>query len=114
MPCLRCVSTSLSGWQIRSAAMLRGITSKYPCLAPPCIHRATILTAPQGRIPDVTLRCIRYVRAKYSAGVSVEAEKPCREGLEKLAAEADVVFYSKTWAEVGDPDTKLRRVSEGN
>lgn len=41
------------------------------------------------------------MRTKYSAGVSVEAEKPCREGLEKLAAEADVVFYSKTWAEVG-------------
>jgi len=69
---------------------------------------------PQGRIPDATLRCIRYVRAKYSAGVSVEVEKPGREGLEELAAEADVVFYSKSWAEVGDLETKLRIGSEGN
>ena len=32
--------------------------------------------------------------------VSVEVEKPAREGLRELAAEADVVFYSKTWAQV--------------
>lgn len=32
--------------------------------------------------------------------VSVEVEKPNREGLVELAAEADVVFYSKSWAEV--------------
>lgn len=38
-----------------------------------------------------------------SARVSVEVEKPGREGLEELAAEADVVFYSKTWAEVRVP-----------
>jgi hypothetical protein len=31
----------------------------------------------------------------------VEVEKPGRDGLLELAAEADVVFYSKTWAEVG-------------
>jgi len=46
--------------------------------------------------------------------VSVEVEKPGREGLEELAAEADVVFYSKSWAEVGDLETKLRIGSEGN
>lgn len=34
-----------------------------------------------------------------SATVSVEVEKPGREGLSELAAEADVVFYSKSWAE---------------
>lgn len=30
--------------------------------------------------------------------ISVEVEKPGREGLERLVAEADVVFYSKSWA----------------
>jgi ketohexokinase len=30
----------------------------------------------------------------------VEVEKPGREGLQELAQEADVVFYSKTWAQV--------------
>jgi ketohexokinase len=32
--------------------------------------------------------------------ISVEVERPGREGLEALAAEADVVFYSKSWAQV--------------
>jgi ketohexokinase len=29
-----------------------------------------------------------------------QVEKPNREGLVELAAEADVVFYSRSWAEV--------------
>ena len=50
------------------------------------------------------MRCIQHVRHRIpSARVSVEVEKPGREGLEELAAEADVVFYSKTWAEVRLP-----------
>jgi ketohexokinase len=32
--------------------------------------------------------------------VSVEVEKPGRAGLQELAEEADVVFYSKSWAQV--------------
>lgn len=32
--------------------------------------------------------------------VSIEAEKPARIGLQELAGEADVVFYSKSWAQV--------------
>ncbi|KAI1468441.1 Ribokinase-like protein [Daldinia caldariorum] len=44
--------------------------------------------------------CIRHVRRSFpNARVSVEVEKPGREGLEELAAEADVVFYSRSWAE---------------
>ena len=55
----------------------------------------------QGRIPETTLSCIQYLRqALPKASISVEVEKPGREGLEQLAAEADVVFYSKGWAEV--------------
>jgi ketohexokinase len=55
----------------------------------------------QGRIPDVTLQCIRYLRQRDSSiRISVEVEKPGRPGLQELAAEADVVVYSKGWAQV--------------
>ncbi|KAH6892131.1 Ribokinase-like protein [Thelonectria olida] len=54
----------------------------------------------EGRIPDTTLQCMRIIRdALPNARISVEVEKPGREGLPKLAAEADVVFYSRSWAE---------------
>ncbi|CAG9999809.1 unnamed protein product [Clonostachys byssicola] len=55
----------------------------------------------EGRIPDTTLSCIRHVRkTQPKARISVEVEKPGRSGLPELAAEADVVFYSRSWAEV--------------
>ncbi|KAI1763038.1 Ribokinase-like protein [Hypoxylon sp. FL1150] len=54
----------------------------------------------EGRIPETTLQCIRYLRQLFpKTRVSVEVEKPGRSGLEDLAAEADVVFYSRSWAE---------------
>ncbi|KAL4782503.1 Ribokinase-like protein [Aspergillus varians] len=54
----------------------------------------------EGRMPDVTLACIRHIRTRYpGTKVSVELEKPGREGLQELAEEADVVFYSKSWAQ---------------
>lgn len=47
------------------------------------------------------LSCIRYLRQKFpTVRVSVEVEKPGRPGLQELATEADVVFYSKSWAQV--------------
>ncbi|RMZ90347.1 hypothetical protein DV736_g2439, partial [Chaetothyriales sp. CBS 134916] len=57
----------------------------------------------EGRIPDVTLGCIRHLRRKSpDITVSVEIEKAGRVGLEELAVEADVIFYSQSWAkEVG-------------
>jgi hypothetical protein len=56
----------------------------------------------QGRIPETTLQGIRYLRQTIpGCKISVEVEKPNREGLVEMAAEANVVFYSKTWAEVG-------------
>ncbi|KAM5342602.1 hypothetical protein ACJ41O_013568 [Fusarium nematophilum] len=55
----------------------------------------------QGRIPDTTLQCIRLLRNVLpNTRISVEVEKPGREGLPELAGEADVVFYSRSWAEV--------------
>ncbi|KAI3392898.1 hypothetical protein diail_4985, partial [Diaporthe ilicicola] len=54
----------------------------------------------EGRIPDTSLQCIQHLRHAYPRSrVSVEVEKPAREGLRELAAEADVVFYSRSWAE---------------
>ncbi|PYI03808.1 pfkB family kinase [Aspergillus sclerotiicarbonarius CBS 121057] len=54
----------------------------------------------EGRVPAVTLPCIHYLRQQYpSAKISVEVEKPGREGLQDLADESDVVFYSKSWAQ---------------
>lgn len=56
----------------------------------------------EGRIPDVTLECVQHLRRCYAAvKISVEVENPTRVGLDDLAAEADVVFYSKNWAQVG-------------
>ncbi|KAI1423687.1 putative PfkB family kinase [Xylaria sp. FL1777] len=53
----------------------------------------------EGRIPDVTLQCMKHLRASHAgARISVELEKPGRDGLQELAPEADVVFYSKSWA----------------
>ncbi|KAI1419776.1 Ribokinase-like protein [Xylaria sp. FL1777] len=53
----------------------------------------------EGRIPAATLHCIQWLRrSKPKARVSVEVEKPGQEGLENLVAEADVVFFSRSWA----------------
>ncbi|KAK6077785.1 hypothetical protein SCUP234_06543 [Seiridium cupressi] len=53
----------------------------------------------EGRIPAVTMDCIRHVRRSApDVRVSVEIEKFPRQGLQELVPEADVVFYSKTWA----------------
>ena len=55
----------------------------------------------QGRIPDTVLNCIRLLRNVLpKANISVEVEKPGREGLPELAAVADIVFYSRSGAEV--------------
>ncbi|ETS76693.1 hypothetical protein PFICI_12080 [Pestalotiopsis fici W106-1] len=54
----------------------------------------------EGRLPETTLECITHLRkSSPEARISVEIEKPGRQGLQELAAEADVVFYSKSWAE---------------
>ncbi|PYH77537.1 pfkB family kinase [Aspergillus uvarum CBS 121591] len=54
----------------------------------------------EGRIPEVTLSCIHYLRRHFpSVTISVEVEKPGRPGLQDLAKEADVIFYSKSWAQ---------------
>ncbi|KAH9868178.1 hypothetical protein J1614_007250, partial [Plenodomus biglobosus] len=65
----------------------------------------------EGRIPDVTLNCVQYLRSEHSLfKISVECEKPEREDMAEVAKLADVVFYSKLWAEkngFGDAKTFL-------
>ncbi|OXV05591.1 hypothetical protein Egran_06641 [Elaphomyces granulatus] len=52
------------------------------------------------QIAKTTLECIRYLRQQFTTvKISVEVEKPSRPGLQELAAEADVVVYSKSWAQ---------------
>ncbi|KAJ9148342.1 Ketohexokinase [Pleurostoma richardsiae] len=54
----------------------------------------------EGRIPETTQKCIQHLReVRPRDKILVEVEKPDREGLRELAAEADVVFYSRSWAE---------------
>ena len=46
------------------------------------------------------MECISYLRRSHpSAKISVEVEKPGRAGLDELAAKADVVFISRSWAQ---------------
>ena len=67
----------------------------------------------EGRNLPTALDCIDYLRTfvasrnkeqalalnKVELKISVELEKPGRENLEELASRADVVFYSRSWAE---------------
>ncbi|KAI8937645.1 hypothetical protein NX059_005350 [Plenodomus lindquistii] len=54
----------------------------------------------EGRVPDVTLQCVQLLRREHTGfRVSVECEKPDREGMRDVARLADVVFYSRLWAE---------------
>jgi ketohexokinase len=78
----------------------------------------------EGRAPETTLECIRVLRRAYGGRgcgddnnpadddalrISVEVEKPGRQGLRELAAEADVVFYSRSWAEVSEQAEQAKR-----
>lgn len=64
-------------------------------------HPSQVLTKTKGRIPDVTAQCIKHLRQEQpKVRISVEVEKANRPGLEELARLADVVFYSKSWAQV--------------
>ena len=66
-------------------------------------QRNAQLTWKKGRNTETTLLCMGHIRRVLpGATISVEVEKPGRAALEELAAEADAVFYSRSWAEVGD------------
>ncbi|CAI9627212.1 unnamed protein product [Alternaria burnsii] len=54
----------------------------------------------EGRVPEITLLCVRFLREQFPHfKISVECEKPERTGMAEVAQYADVVFYSKLWAE---------------
>ncbi|CAK3743979.1 pfkB family kinase [Lecanosticta acicola] len=54
----------------------------------------------EGREVDTSIQCLKWLKQEYpDCTRSVEVEKPNRPGLDKMAEEADIVFFSKTWAE---------------
>jgi len=54
----------------------------------------------EGRIPEVTHSCVKFLRKDFLRfRISVECEKPERTEMAEAAKLADVVFYSKLWAE---------------
>ena len=54
----------------------------------------------EGRNIETIRDILPYLRSK-GVKISLECEKPDREGLEELIPLADVLFFSKTWALVG-------------
>lgn len=56
----------------------------------------------EGRIPSTTNDCISHLRGMGPGAfkISVECEKPERDALIESAKLADVIFFSKIWAEV--------------
>ncbi|RAR05526.1 ketohexokinase [Stemphylium lycopersici] len=54
----------------------------------------------EGRIPEITRSCVEFLRKDFPRfKISVECEKPERTGMTEIVNYADVVFYSKLWAE---------------
>jgi ketohexokinase len=54
----------------------------------------------EGRVPQLLLRCVAQLRVRYPHfKISVECENPEREEMYLVAKTADVVFFSKLWAE---------------
>ncbi|CAA9965374.1 ketohexokinase [Pyrenophora teres f. maculata] len=54
----------------------------------------------EGRTPEVMYPCAKFLRDTFPRfRISVECEKPERKDINKVARLADVVFYSKLWAE---------------
>jgi ketohexokinase len=55
----------------------------------------------EGRVPEIILECVKWLRERWGKDVciSVECEKPERIGMAVVARYADVVFYSRLWAE---------------
>jgi ketohexokinase len=54
----------------------------------------------EGRVPEVLLECVKWLRKERpEVKISVECEKPERTGMTDVAQFADVVFYSRLWAE---------------
>lgn len=55
----------------------------------------------EGRIPTVTAESVNWLREKLPMEkISVECEKPDRVYMGRVSEHADVVFFSKLWAEV--------------
>lgn len=64
----------------------------------------------EGRIPDVLHQCIAYLKKDWpSIRISLELENPTRTGLLESLPYADVLFFSKSWAEAQNYDQVCTR-----
>lgn len=75
-----------------------------PLIDDPKVGKDDVWIHFEGRIPEVLLPCVIWLRETYGYGkklrISVECEKPDRVGLKDIIPMADLVFYSKIWAVV--------------
>lgn len=75
-----------------------------PLIDDPQIGNGDVWIHLEGRIPEVLLLCVIWLRETYGYGkkvrISLECEKPNRVGLKDIVPLVDLVFYSKIWAEV--------------
>lgn len=54
----------------------------------------------EGRTPETLAGCIAHLRQRWPhAKISLELENPNRLGLHQLMVSADVLFFSRTWAQ---------------
>jgi hypothetical protein len=57
----------------------------------------------------VVTHCLKLIRERSpNVTISVEVEKPGREGLEEMSLLADYVFYSRSWAMAGVRSPKVQ------
>lgn len=68
----------------------------------------------EGRNIETTQKCIMHIRKHplRPKVISFEVEKPGREGLMELALMADVVFFSRSWAQNAGYDSPERFLQE--
>jgi ketohexokinase len=90
-------------------------TGVAPLIDDPKIGNDDVWVHFEGRVPEVLLPCVTWLRETYGykkkVKISLECEKPDRVGLKDVVPLADLVFYSKIWAEVRPPTTS-RMASE--
>ncbi|KAF3050762.1 hypothetical protein E8E11_009806 [Didymella keratinophila] len=74
-----------------------------PLIDDPKIGKDDVWIHFEGRIPEVILPCVNWLRETYGykekIKISLECEKPDRVGLKDIVPLVDLVFYSKIWAE---------------
>lgn len=86
-----------------------------PLIDDPKIGNGDVWIHFEGRVPEVLLPCVTWLRETYGyekkVKISLECEKPDRVGLKDVVPLVDLVFYSKIWAEVST--STISRLASG-